>query len=54
LAEQPTNTKAQPSLFADNHLLAAPKPTTECYVIERFFFGTVAQRSDYMHEGPVR
>jgi len=31
-------------LFADNHLFTAPKPMSECYVIERFV-GTVAQWS---------
>jgi len=40
-------------LFTDNHLLAVPKPASECYVIE-YFVGTIAQQSDYTHEGSVR
>jgi len=36
-----------PDLFAGSHLLTAQKPASECYGVERFF-GTIAQRSDFI------
>jgi len=46
LIKQTTNTKARNLVCSHgNHLLTgAPKPMSECYVIEHFV-GTVAQRS---------
>jgi len=42
----------KPSLFADSHLLTAPKPASKCYIIEHFV-GTIAQCLIIMHGGSV-